>query len=176
MLYNRCGSRRTQYAITVGGGAMANPGRYLTLLPPINGADAVSGSPYFPRNPGDPYKAWDAFDHFRLDAQTVHHFPLGVRLSPRQRAVLTGRGGITPGRQLELPARFQTRTPDRWWQAQHLSRDRSCPRRPATPVCQEAAVSGPDLRKDEPSIRMRDHGQVLGWGRPGVVGRKKNDA
>ena len=26
---------------------MNNPGRYLTLLPPINGADAVSGSPYF---------------------------------------------------------------------------------------------------------------------------------
>ena len=39
---------------------MANPGRYLTLLPPINGADSITGSAYFTQNPGDPYKAWDA--------------------------------------------------------------------------------------------------------------------
>ena len=35
------------------------PGRYLTLLPPINGADAISGSAYFPGSPGLPFKAWD---------------------------------------------------------------------------------------------------------------------
>ena len=29
------------------------------LLPPINGATAASGTPYFTENPGDPYKAWD---------------------------------------------------------------------------------------------------------------------
>jgi len=29
------------------------------LLPPINGATATSGTPYFTENPGDPYKAWD---------------------------------------------------------------------------------------------------------------------
>ena len=47
MLYNRIWFHKDQYAITLGGGEMNNPGRYLTLLPPINGADAVSGSPYF---------------------------------------------------------------------------------------------------------------------------------
>jgi hypothetical protein len=30
------------------------------LLPPINGATAASGTPYFTENPGDPFKAWDA--------------------------------------------------------------------------------------------------------------------
>ena len=90
MLYNRWWFKKDTYGITIGGGAMDNPGRYLTLLPPINGADAITGSPYFTQNPGDPYKAWDAFAHLRLDAQTVHHVPCGVRISPRERAVLDG--------------------------------------------------------------------------------------
>ncbi len=88
MLYNRWWFDKDKYAITVGGGAFDNPGRYLTLLQPINGADAVSGTPYFPEGPGLPFKAWDTLSHFRLHAQAVHHVPLGVRLSPRRRAVL----------------------------------------------------------------------------------------
>jgi hypothetical protein len=59
MLYNRFWFNADRYAVTVGGGAMTNPGRYLTLLPPINGADAVSGSPYFTENPGDHAYQWD---------------------------------------------------------------------------------------------------------------------
>jgi hypothetical protein len=46
--------------LTLGGGAITNPGRYLVLLPPINGATAASGTPYFTQNPGDQFKAWDA--------------------------------------------------------------------------------------------------------------------
>ena len=38
---------------------MDNPSGYLTLLPPINGANAVSGSPYFTENFGQPFKMWD---------------------------------------------------------------------------------------------------------------------
>jgi hypothetical protein len=30
------------------------------LLPPINGATAISGTPYFTLNPGDKFRAWDA--------------------------------------------------------------------------------------------------------------------
>jgi hypothetical protein len=60
MLYNRIWFDQDRYAVTLGGGAMTNPGRYLTLLPPINGADAVSGSPYFTENPGDHAYQWDA--------------------------------------------------------------------------------------------------------------------
>ena len=33
------------------------PGRYLVLMPPINGATAYSGTPYFSATPGDPYTA-----------------------------------------------------------------------------------------------------------------------
>ena len=47
MIYNRAWFARDLIGVTLGGGAMANPGRYLVLLPPINGATAVSGTPYF---------------------------------------------------------------------------------------------------------------------------------
>src|SRR5258708_36339963 len=35
------------FSATLSGGAIDNPGRYLVLLPPINGATAFSGTPYF---------------------------------------------------------------------------------------------------------------------------------
>src|SRR6202521_5548286 len=59
MLYNRFWFDNDKYGLTIGGGQINNPGRYLVLLPPINGATATSGTPYFTENPGDPYKAWD---------------------------------------------------------------------------------------------------------------------
>jgi hypothetical protein len=59
MLYNRWWFDKDRYGLTIGGGQINNPGRYLVLLPPINGATAASGTPYFTENPGDPYKAWD---------------------------------------------------------------------------------------------------------------------
>ena len=60
MVYNRLWFASDQFALTLGGGAINNPGRYLVLMPPINGATAFSGTPYFTASPGDPYKAWDA--------------------------------------------------------------------------------------------------------------------
>ena len=59
MAYNRFWFDHDRYAITLGGGKINNPGRYLVLLPPINGATAASGTPYFTENPGDKYKAYD---------------------------------------------------------------------------------------------------------------------
>jgi hypothetical protein len=59
MVYNRFWFAHDRHAITIGGGAITNPGRYLVLTPPINGATAASGSPYFTQNPGDPFHAWD---------------------------------------------------------------------------------------------------------------------
>ena len=64
MLYNRLWFDNDKYGFTLGGGQINNPGRYLVLLPPINGATAASGTPYFTENPGDPYKAWDASGTF----------------------------------------------------------------------------------------------------------------
>jgi len=59
MLYNRWWFHKDRYAVTIGGGKINNPGRYLVLLPPIDGATATTGTPYFTENPGDPFKAWD---------------------------------------------------------------------------------------------------------------------
>lgn len=64
MLYNRLWFDRNLFGLTVGGGKINNPGRYLVLLPPINGANATSGTPYFTENPGDKFKAWDVSTTF----------------------------------------------------------------------------------------------------------------
>src|SRR5580692_3244837 len=53
MFYNRLWFDRDRFGLTLGGGKINNPGRYLVLLPPINGATAASGTPYFTENPGD---------------------------------------------------------------------------------------------------------------------------
>ena len=47
MAYNRFWFDHDHYGLTIGGGAINNPGRYLVLMPPINGATAFSGTPYF---------------------------------------------------------------------------------------------------------------------------------
>ena len=96
MLYDRTWFHKDLYAVTIGGGAMDNPGRYLTLLPPINGATAVSGSPYFVEGPGQPYKAWDStitFDYMPSQFITFR-FETGYRYASVP--YFSGREGITP--------------------------------------------------------------------------------
>ncbi len=96
MLYNRIWWNKDKYAITLGGGKMNNPGRYLTLLPPINGADAVSGSPYFTLNPGDKAHMWDSTITFHwMPKQYITWWAeAGYRHSDVP--YFTGREGITP--------------------------------------------------------------------------------
>jgi len=43
MLYDRTWFKKDRYALTLGGGQINNPGRYLVLVPPINGDGAVGG-------------------------------------------------------------------------------------------------------------------------------------
>jgi hypothetical protein len=97
MAYNRFWFKKDTYGVTVGGGAMNNPGRYLTLLPPINGADAISGSPYFTQNPGDPYKAWDT--SLTFDWMPKEYITFRTEYGYRHANVpyFSGRGGITSG-------------------------------------------------------------------------------
>ena len=96
MAYNRFWFHKDLFAITAGGGMMNNPGRYLTLLPPINGADAVSGSPYFTENPGDKAHMWDSVVNFQyMPKQYITWwFEVGYRHSDVP--YWSGRGGITP--------------------------------------------------------------------------------
>ncbi len=75
---------------------MNNPGRYLTLLPPINGANAVTGSPYFTENVGDKAHMYDAtatFDYMPSQWLTFR-WEMGYRHSDIP--YYSGRGGITP--------------------------------------------------------------------------------
>src|SRR5215467_10028119 len=97
MAYNRFWFKKDIYAVTVGGGAMNNPGRYLTLLPPINGADAISGSPYFTQNPGDPFKAWDTSLTFDWMPQQYITFRTEYGYRHANVPYFSGRGGITNG-------------------------------------------------------------------------------
>jgi hypothetical protein len=60
MAYNRIWWDHDRLALTLGGGFMNNPGRYLALVPPINGATAASGTPYWTENPGQKLYQWDA--------------------------------------------------------------------------------------------------------------------
>jgi len=96
MIYNRLWFHKNLYALTLGGGQINNPGRYLVLLPPINGATAISGTPYFTENPGDPFKGWDV-------SATVDYMPsqyLTFRMEYNHRAAnvpyFSGPGGVTP--------------------------------------------------------------------------------
>ncbi|HEY4709616.1 MAG TPA: outer membrane beta-barrel protein [Candidatus Acidoferrales bacterium] len=104
MLYDRTQFHHDLFGITVGGGVLDNPGRYLVLLPPINGADAVSGSPYFQGYPGAKYKGWDSTVTFDwMPSQFVtFRFETGYRYA--NVPYWTGRQGITPpGANYSLP-------------------------------------------------------------------------
>jgi hypothetical protein len=96
MVYNRLWFHKDLYGFTLGGGKINNPGRYLVLLPPINGATAATGTPYFPENPGDPYKAWDASATF--DYMPSQYITFRWEYDHRAANVpyFTGRGGLTP--------------------------------------------------------------------------------
>jgi hypothetical protein len=96
MFYNRVWWDNDKYAFTLGGGQMSNPGRYLTPLPPINGATATSGSPYFTENPGDQYTAWDVTG--TLDYMPSQYITFRTEMGYRHSSVpyWTGRRGITP--------------------------------------------------------------------------------
>jgi hypothetical protein len=96
MIYNRFWLDKDKYAFTVGGGKINNPGRYLVLLPPINGATAASGTPYFTENPGDPYKAWDISGTY--DWMPSQYITFRWEFNHRAANVpyFSGAGGVTP--------------------------------------------------------------------------------
>jgi hypothetical protein len=96
MFYNRFWFHKDLFGLTLGGGKINNPGRYLVLLPPINGATAASGTPYFTENPGDQFKAWDASGTF--DYMPSQYITFRWEFDHRAANVpyFSGPGGITP--------------------------------------------------------------------------------
>ena len=96
MLYNRWWFHKDRYGFTVGGGKINNPGRYLVLLPPIDGATATTGTPYFTENPGDPFKAWDISGTY--DYMPSQYITFRWEFNHRHSNVpyWSGPGGVTP--------------------------------------------------------------------------------
>lgn len=99
MVYNRFWFHKDLFGMTIGGGKINNPGRYLVLLPPINGETAITAStnsPYFTENPGDPFKAWDS--SYTFDYMPKQYITFRWEYDYRHASVpyWTGRGGITP--------------------------------------------------------------------------------
>src|SRR6202041_83045 len=99
MVYNRFWFHRDLFGLTLGGGQINNPGRYLVLIPPINGETAITAaakSPYFTGNPGDPFKAWDSSITF--DYMPKQYITFRAEYDYRHASVpyWTGQGGITP--------------------------------------------------------------------------------
>lgn len=97
MAYSRFWFFGDKAGLTVGGGAITNPGRYLVLVPPVNGATAYSGAaPAFTAAPGDRYEAWD----MQITTDYMPREFVTFRLEFNHRAAsipyFAGRGGVTP--------------------------------------------------------------------------------
>jgi hypothetical protein len=99
MLYNRFWFKKDRYGLTVGGGQINNPGRYLVLDPPINGETAESAAinaPYFTGNPSDPFKAWDSSITFDYMPKQYITFRWEYDYRHANVPYWSGRGGVTP--------------------------------------------------------------------------------
>lgn len=97
MAYNRLWFDHDQFGLTIGGGAINNPGRYLVLVPPINGATAYSGAaPYFTANRGDSFNAWDM--QITGDYMPTKNITFRLEYNHRWASIpyFAGPGGVTP--------------------------------------------------------------------------------
>ena len=96
MAYQRFWFAGDKLGLTVGGGAITNPGRYLVLVPPVNGATAFSGTPYFTAAPKDKYGAWD----MQITTDYMPREYVTFRLEFNHRAAnvpyFSGSNGVTP--------------------------------------------------------------------------------
>jgi hypothetical protein len=114
MAYQRFWFASDQIGLTVGGGAITNPGRYLVLMPPVNGATAFSGTPYFTAAPKDKYGAWD----MQVTADYMPREFVTFRLEFNHRAAnvpyFAGANGMTPpgGNQGSAGSRVEGWSPD----------------------------------------------------------------
>jgi Putative beta-barrel porin-2, OmpL-like. bbp2 len=153
MAYNRFWFHKDIFGLTLGGGQINNPGRYLVLLPPINGMTAVTAatnSPYFTENPGDPYKAWDSSITFDYMPKQYITFRWEYDYRHANVPYWSGRGGITPpGGNNGFPQFFACSNGSSSGQTALGPAEQAC----GTPGS-TAGVFFPDLRRDEHFIDM----------------------
>jgi len=153
MLYNRWWFDRDKFGLTLGGGKINNPGRYLVLLPPINGETAITAatnSPYFTENPGDSFKAWDSSLTFDYMPKQYITFRWEYDYRHANVPYWSGRGGITPpGGNNGFPQFFACSNGASSGQATLGPAEQAC----GTPGS-TSGVFFPDLRRDESFIDM----------------------
>ncbi len=151
MAYNRFWFHRDLFGLTLGGGKINNPGRYLVLLPPINGESAITAStnsPYFTENPGDPFKAWDSSVTFDYMPKQYITFRWEYDYRHANVPYWTGRGGITPlGGNNLAPEDFVCTNGDSSGQQTLTGAETAC-------GGGTSSVWFPDLRKNESFIDM----------------------
>jgi hypothetical protein len=133
MFYNRFWFVHDLFGLTIGGGAITNPGRYLVLMPPINGATAASGTPYFTENPGDKFEAWDGTVTFDWMPEQFVTFRIEYNHRASSVPYFAGPGGETPPGATNAPSGSEVS---------------SGPAGSAVPGW------GPDLRESEDRINM----------------------
>ena len=114
MIYNRFWWKKDHDGLTIGYGQINNPGRYLALVPAINGETATSdalGSPYWPGNPSDPFKPWDS--SITYDYMPVQWLTWRFEYDYRHSSVpyWAGHGGSTPPSALGSPTGVNNGSP-----------------------------------------------------------------
>jgi Putative beta-barrel porin-2, OmpL-like. bbp2 len=157
MLYDRAWFKKDTYGLTVGGGQINNPGRYLVLDPPINGETASSAAinaPYFTGNPGDPFKAWDSSVTF--DYMPKQYITFRWEYDYRHASVpyWSGAGGITPPGSGGVP--YTNNGFPQFFACNNGSSSLQESLGPAQSACgaMGSTVWFPDLRRDEQFIDM----------------------
>ena len=96
MAYNRLWFYHNIFAVTLGGGFMNNPGRYLALVPPVNGASAQTGTPYFTENPGQKLYQWDTQLNFQYMPRAWITWWTEATYRHSDVPYWAGAGGVTP--------------------------------------------------------------------------------
>jgi hypothetical protein len=152
MLYDRTWFKKDIYGLTIGGGQINNPGRYLVLLPPINGETASSAAinaPYFTGNPGDPFKAWDSSITFDYMPKQWITFRWEYDYRHASVPYWTGRGGVTPPGSGGVP--YTNNGSPQFFACNDGNTSGALTLSGAQTACgaQGSSVWFPDLRKDE---------------------------
>ncbi len=155
MLYNRTWFKKDTYGLTLGGGQINNPGRYLVLLPPINGETASSAAinaPYFTGNPSDPFKAWDTSLTFDYMPRQWLTFRWEYDYRHASVPYWSGHGGVTPPGSGGVP--YTNNGSPQFFACNDGNTSGSLSLSGATSACasQGSTVWFPDLRRDEQLI------------------------
>ena len=117
MIYDRAWWGKDHHGLTIGGGQINNPGRYLVLVPAINGETATTSaisSPYFLGNPSDSFKAWDT--SVTYDFMPVEWATWRFEYDYRHANVpyWSGHGGSTPPLYLGAPVNVNNGAPTQY--------------------------------------------------------------